>query len=137
MILFQNQLIVLDYDPSSDILSVVWPNVNPYDMLEIERSLQLLVEYIRDYDVKKLLIDSSKTEMHPEVDPEKYISMVTEFAKKLQKTRLQRSARIIHQDQVRETESNQVSEKVTQNVGLQIESRSFINREEAREWLCL
>ncbi|MBC3538363.1 hypothetical protein ACFSC6_08455 [Rufibacter sediminis] len=135
MILFQNHLIILDYNPSTDILSVDWPNVNSYDLLEIERSLSILVDYIRSYDVKRLLIDSSKTVIHPDIDRTTYLDIVTRFAKNLQNTRLQKSASILHTDTIRQQESEQISEEVTSKVELKIQSQTFATKKAALEWL--
>jgi uncharacterized protein YqgV (UPF0045/DUF77 family) len=135
MILFQNHLVVLDYDPKTDILFVEWPSLNAYDLLEIERTVNLLVDYIRNYDVKNLLIDSSHSQMHPDMDMEAYMRIVTEFALNLQKTRLERSASVVHIDKVRQEQSEKISEQVTKKVHLTIESRNFATREEGFRWL--
>ncbi|MGV3541205.1 MAG: hypothetical protein ACO1OQ_15420 [Rufibacter sp.] len=135
MILFQNRLIVLDYDPKTDILSVEWPSLSPYDLLEIEQALKKLVEYIRDYDVKNLLIDSTRAAIHPDMDMERYQAIVTEFALSLTQTRLQKSARIMHTDHVREATSQEISAKITKKAKLVIENRNFTGKEQALAWL--
>ncbi|GAA4310342.1 hypothetical protein [Nibribacter koreensis] len=135
MILFQNRLISLDYDPSTDVLSVDWPSVSAYDLLEVEQSLNTLVEYIRNYDVKRLLIDSTKAAISPELDMVKYQAIVTEFAYRLIKTRLRKSARIMHADLVRETISREIGEQVSKKANLTVENRNFANRAEALAWL--
>ncbi|AMM51269.1 hypothetical protein TH61_08925 [Rufibacter sp. DG15C] len=103
MILFQDHLIVLYYEPKTDILSVDWPSVEAYNLLEIERAVTLLVEYIRNYDVMRLLIDRSHSKMAPEVDMTAYMEIVTRFGASLQATRLKKSASIVivHKDKAR------------------------------------
>ncbi|AMM50751.1 hypothetical protein TH61_05555 [Rufibacter sp. DG15C] len=135
MILFQNRLIVLDYSPSTDVLSVEWPSVSAYDLPEVEQSLNTLVEYIRNYDVKRLLIDSTKAAISPELDMVEYQAIVTEFAHRLTKTRLQKSARIMHADLVREKISREIGDQVSKKANLKLENRNFYNRVEALAWL--
>jgi hypothetical protein len=135
MILYQNRLIVLDYEPSTDILSVDWPNVASFDLMEVEQALNTLVGYIRDYDVKRLLIDSTKAVISPDLDMVEYQAIVTQFAYKLMKTRLKKSARIMHSDQVRETTSQKISEEITRKAKLEIENQNFTSKEAATAWL--
>lgn len=135
MMLFQNRLIVLEYRPGTDVLSVDWPSVSAYDLLEVERSLNTLVEYITNYDVKRLLIDSTRTTISPDLDMAKYQAIVTEFAYKLQKTRLQKSARIMHADLAREANSQKISEDISRKARLTVENRNFTDKAEALAWL--
>ncbi|QHL87984.1 hypothetical protein GU926_11305 [Nibribacter ruber] len=135
MILFQNRLIVLEYRPGTDVLSVDWPSVSAYDLTEVERSLSTLVEYITNYDVKRLLIDSTKAVISPDLDMVEYQAIVTEFAYKLQKTRLQKSARIMHADLAREATSQQISEDISRKARLTVENRNFTDKAEALAWL--
>jgi archaellum biogenesis ATPase FlaH len=135
MKLYQDRLIILDYDPSTDVLSVDWPSVGAYDLSEVERSLNILVECIRSYDVKLLLIDSTRTTISPDLDMARYQTVVTEFAHKLQQTRLRKSARIMHADLVRESTSQKISEDITRKAGLVVENRNFAGRAEALAWL--
>jgi hypothetical protein len=135
MILFQNRLIVLEYRPGTDVLSVDWPSVSAYDLTEVERSLSTLVEYITNYDVKRLLIDSTKAVISPDLDMVEYQAIVTEFAYKLQKTRLQKSARIMHADLAREATSQHISEDISRKARLTVENRNFTDKAEALAWL--
>ena len=135
MILYQNALIVLDYNPSTDILSVEWPNVQPYNLPEIRHTLEMLVESIRNYDVKKLLIDGSKTTVSPELDESEYREIIFKFVSDIAKTRLQKSARIITPDKVREAKSKQLSAEATRNTNLTIQNQDFVTKSEALEWL--
>lgn len=100
MIIYQNSFIKLDYDPSTDILSVDMPTVNLLNYTEVQRNLETIVEHIINYNVKKLLIDARKTEV--EVDEESYLIMVSAFRQKLLETRVQKVARIVTSSTVRE-----------------------------------
>jgi len=135
MILYQNSLIILDYTPSSDILSVVWPNAEPYNLAEIRRTLDILVESIRNYDVKKLLIDASQTTVSSELNEAEYKSIVIQFAHDLTKTRLQKSARITTSDKIREIKSRELSATIITDTKLAVDSQIFSTKDEAITWL--
>ncbi|WP_026461477.1 hypothetical protein [Adhaeribacter aquaticus] len=136
MLLFQNSLIVLDYEPSTDILSVKWPNVERYLLPEVKMALKTVVEYITSYDVKKLLIDASTTQSSPGlIDSPEYKEIITNFVISLPKTRLQKSARIIALDAEREIKTQKLTSEIKSETKYQIESRDFRNKEDAITWL--
>jgi hypothetical protein len=131
MILYQSSLITLEYDPATDILSVNWPDVQEVYIPALEKEANVLVETIKHYDVKKLLIDSSKAAV--EVDEEAYQSFLVSFAHELMKTRLRKVARIGTTDQTREKLVNQTSEvtQISQAMAFQV----FDNKSKAQAWL--
>lgn len=61
MVLFDNSLIKLDYDPATDILAVEYPDLHDFLLSEIKRSIDTLVDTVKHYDVKRLLLDSTRT----------------------------------------------------------------------------
>lgn len=61
MILHQDLLLELVYDVRTDILSVKWPDIKDVSVSELEYSFQKLLDTISHYDIKRLLIDSSKS----------------------------------------------------------------------------
>lgn len=129
MILFQNGLIKLDYDPTTDILFVDMPTVNNLVMPEVRQALRIIVEHVRNYDVKRLLVDARKTEV--EVSEDIYASMLAEFSRELMATRLKKLARIVTSSSVREN----VVKKVYDDNKLTIELQSFTELAPALEWL--
>lgn len=129
MILYQNALMKLDYSPQTDILSVEWPSFDPYSLPEIKQTLHRLVEAIRTYDVKNLLLDSSKTKIG--VSETEYLAVVGQFQADLMKTRLQRIARIISGDSEREKKVEKMKEENQSAIQLE----SFSSKTEALEWL--
>ncbi len=135
MILYQNNLVTLNYEPTTDILSAVWPNVEPYNLMEVKDTLRILAESIRNYDVKKLFIDGSKTSISPDLDQEEYKRIVMEFAQALATTRLQKSARLVTSDEAREVRSQELSAEVKEKVQLNIQNQNFTTEEEAMSWL--
>ncbi|WP_026464023.1 hypothetical protein [Adhaeribacter aquaticus] len=136
MVLYQNNFIVLNYEPTTDILTVDWPQIESYLLHEVERSLQTLVDYVRNYDVKRLLIDAGKATSSPElVDSSEYKRIIMEFAINLNKTRLQKSARVVALDKNRETKTQKVAAEIVQQTGFAIQSKNFDTRAEAMAWL--
>lgn len=129
MIIFENGLIKLDYDPSTDILFVDMPTVNSIVMPEVRRALAIIVEHVRNYDVKRLLIDARKTEV--EVNEESYATMIGNFSGELLATRIQRVARIVTHSEVRENVVREVYKKKQ----LPIDFQSFTEIAPAVEWL--
>ena len=106
MILYQNALIKLDYNPATDILLVDMPSVTYGVVPEFRRALDIIVENVRSYDVKKLLVDARKSVI--EMDPEEYSEVVKKFASDLKATRLVKGARVISPNADREKLVKQV-----------------------------
>ena len=100
MIILQNSFIKLGYDPLTAILSVDMPTVDTVNMPEVKPTLESIVEHVRDYDVKRLLVDARKTKV--EVGEETYAFMVAEFSCELVATHLQKLARIVTSSPERE-----------------------------------
>lgn len=129
MILFQNSLICLYYNPATDILTVDMPSVS-YDLAsEFKRALDIIVENVRNYDVKKLMIDARKSVI--EMDPDEYAALVANFTAELKNTRLQKGARIVSENKARESLVQDTIEHV-QPLSLY---KTFTDRAVALEWL--
>ncbi|QHL88889.1 hypothetical protein GU926_16215 [Nibribacter ruber] len=129
MIIFQNGLLTLDYEPSTDILFVEWPDIQAFVMPEIKQALQILVDHIKNYDIKRLLIDASKTNL--EVQTEEYTVLLKEFGTNLMTTRLEKLARIQTGSGSRENSVQQARKETQFTVRLE----NFTNKEEALDWL--
>lgn len=129
MILFKNSYITLEYDPQTDILSVDMPTVDHLILPEVKLTLNILVEHVRNYNVKKLLVDARKTVV--EVDETTYTHLVEGFSRELMATNIEKVARIVTKSTIREG----VVKKVYGKEDLPIKFRSFEEREEALEWL--
>lgn len=133
MILFSNGLITLDYDPATDVLSVALPDIRHFGTTEVERSLELIVETITNYDIKKLFLDSSKAIV--EVDDEAYRNIIMKFSRDLMKTRLRFIARVGSTLEKQEKRAKQVADEVQQVTTMPVEFSNFTNPAEAMEWL--
>lgn len=129
MILFQNSLISLDYNPATDILAVDMPSINYNLATEFKRALDIIVENVRNYDVKKLLVDARKSVIEMEQDD--YAALVAGFTSDLKNTRLQKGARIISENRAREVIVQNMIEDV-QPVSLY---QTFTDKADALAWL--
>lgn len=129
MILYQNALIKLQYSPATDILLVDMPSVS-YDLVpEFGRALEIIVENVRAYDVKKLLVDARKSVI--EMDPENYAELVATFAGNLKASRLLKSARVISPDGNRE----KLVQTVVSTTEPGFQFKTFSDISEAETWL--
>ncbi|MEJ8804397.1 hypothetical protein [Pontibacter sp. H249] len=133
MILFSNGLILLDYNPADDILSVELPDMQEMTLPEVRRSFQIVIENIINYDIKNLLLDSSKAIV--EVEDEEYKAVILQFGTDLMRTRLQRLARVGSTRPVQEKRAANVSEEVKQELNLPIKFGNFTIRADAMNWL--
>ena len=128
-------IITLDYNPATDVLATSMPDVRQFGMAEVSFCLGLIVENIRNYDIKKLLLDASNSLV--EVEDEAYKAMATKFAMDLMKTRLKKIARVETADAKREEKSAKMSRELKQELNLPMEFRNFSSKEEAMGWLLL
>jgi hypothetical protein len=133
MILFTNGLIVLDYSPAGDVLCVELPDLQEITLPEVRRSFQIVVENIINYDIKNLLLDSSKAIV--EVEDEEYKAVILQFGTDLMRTRLQKLARVGSAKLVQEKRAVSVSEEVRQGLNLPVKFGNFSNRADAMNWL--
>jgi hypothetical protein len=129
MIIFQNSLITLDYLPDYDILSFDWPDIEPFEKEQFLYSMDKLIEMLKNYDVKNLLLDVSKSTV--KIPYGEYQELLRDLAVKTGSTRVQRVARVTTVDPERETNVNLVREE--SNVHYQYQD--FKTKEEALRWL--
>ena len=129
MILFRNGLITLEYDPAADILFVDWPDILPYNLTDVRETLLVLLDTIRVYDIKNILIDSRRSVV--ELNEEEHEALMLDFARDLKSTRLQRMARLRTNDPVRESRVTLARKKS----GTSIDYQEFKDEAAAMEWL--
>jgi hypothetical protein len=132
MLIYHNSIITLDYNPATDILSVALPDIQAHSISEVERCLDIIVEHVISYDVKKILIDSSKAVV--EVEDEAYRNLMLQFSQALMKTRLQMVARIGTPVAAQERRANLVAEEVHQSNPL-VAYQNFTGKAAALDWL--
>lgn len=133
MILHHNGLIKLEYSPATDILQVNYPDLYSYQLTEVRHSLSIMVETIRNYDVKRLLLDASVTSVH--ITDEENSELNLNLARELSKTRLQKVARIHPLSPLRESIAQKNIEKIFHSGMVPYELKTFSHRTEALSWL--
>lgn len=129
MVLYNNSLVRLNYNPATDILDVDCPDFNPLIMAEVKEAFNIIVDTVKHYDVKKLLIDSSKAQI--DVSDKSHREVLVKFARDLMATRLQKFARVGTDDTLREDSVNRAKEDAMFSIAFQ----SFPDKATALSWL--
>lgn len=129
MILFDSPIIRLDYTPATDIIVADLSNQHEFYSLEVREALHLIVEHVRHYDVRNLLMDSRKRVLV--IDELEYTSIISGFAQALQTTRLQKMARLHTGITARESLAKAINEQMVPTYTL----RTFTSQDQALEWL--
>ena len=124
--LIHRGIVVLDYDPATDILATSMPDVRQSELPQVSYCLRLIVETINSYYVKNLLMDCSKCAI--EVDEETYNAIARQFSTNLMKTRLRKLAWVV-------SAGAKIYTEIRQELNLEIELRGFNSKPEAMEWL--
>jgi hypothetical protein len=105
------------------------PDVDDVVMPEMKRSLAIIVEHVRSYDVKRVLLNARQTNIW--VNEEGYASTISEFYQNLMATRVQKIARLVTPDSKRE----KVILHLLNNMTLSVEVQRFTEVGAALEWL--
>lgn len=129
MIAYKNSLITISFEPETDILFLDWTNFDKYTILEVEHSIHKLVEIINNYDVKNVLVDASKANI--DITIEEYTGIINELVLELGQTRVEKLARIMTLDPIRE----EVYYKMRQAVNFPFEFEDFKTKDKALAWL--
>ena len=131
--LLYHGIIKLDYDPTTDVLVTSMPDIKQFALAEVSFCLELIVDSIRNYDIKNLLLDSSKSVI--EVEEAAYKTITKKFTLDLTSTRLKRIARVGTADTKREEKSAKLSTELKQELNLPMEFQNFTSQAEAMKWL--
>ncbi|PSR54001.1 hypothetical protein AHMF7605_10955 [Adhaeribacter arboris] len=134
MILHQDLLLELIYDVKTDILSVQWPDIKDVSVSELEFSFQKLLDTVSHYDIKRLLIDSSKSVVT--LDDKIYKPMLFRLVLAFNHTRLRKMARIISENELRENLLKSYAAEIKHKETLAFQTKEFNNQETALAWLC-
>ncbi|GAA4425466.1 hypothetical protein GCM10023188_06440 [Pontibacter saemangeumensis] len=129
MVLFDSPIIRLNYTPATDILVADLSNKHEFYALEVRETLKTIVEHVRHYDVRRLLMDSRKRVLV--IDPLEYVSLMSEFTRALQTTRLQKLARIYTGISSREDLVQAINLQMSPTYTL----RTFPSHDQALAWL--
>lgn len=126
-------IIDLEYNPTTDILETTMPSVSHFGLSEVKFCLDLIIGAVTNYDIKKLLLDSTNSDI--EMEDEAYQKIARNFGIALMKTRVQKVARIGTSDKVREEKSKQVTTQMKAEFNLPVQFKTFANRKQAHAWL--
>ena len=124
-----NQFIKLEYDPRYDILVIEWPDMFEHNTVEYHYVLESLVEVVRYYDIKKVLVSAQRQVV--DVTNEQYVRIVADFRDLLNTTRLEKLARVGTTDRELESQVREIGDILAQNYIVE----NFNNLTEAMNWL--
>ncbi|WP_377492229.1 hypothetical protein [Pontibacter toksunensis] len=133
MVLFDNSIIRLDYNPATDILEVEYPDLHDYLLSEIKRSIDTLLDTVRSYYVKRLLLDSTRTIIS--VGDEESREIATYLAAGLARTRVQKVARVQSPSTTVETTAQHSIRHIQEAQALPFQLQNFSSKTLAMEWL--
>lgn len=133
MILEEDALLNFRYDPKTDILSVRFPSLVGTPKMQIENSMQKLGRNIINFDVKKLLLDLRSGVIG--IEEEDYRHLVREFLQTLENSRLEKVARVLPENPVREYLIDHFAAEMRGKLGLPFQAQSFTSKTEALKWL--
>jgi len=133
MILFESSIIKLDYNPATDILDVSYPDLHAYFLSEIKNTIDIMIEMIKNYDVKKLILDSSKTVIS--VSEEESREMAAFLASGLMKTRIQKVARVQSTNVGVETTAQRNIRHIKESGALPFQVQNFNSKADAINWM--
>ena len=119
----------LDFDPANSLMLVNWPNFEPYTLADTQVALSRLVNTIKNYDVKKLLVDATTAKLG--VGIETYEDIVRDFTKALLETKIEKIARVTTMDLERENTAKKLSKELPSS----IQNQHFSTIAEAKAWL--
>lgn len=123
-------IITLDYTPATDVLVANMPDVRQSGLSETNYCLKLIVDTLRNYDIKHLVLDCSKTVV--DTGSETYKSTIGNLCKSLMGTRLKKIAQVGTAEALRQGKSFL---ELRQEFSLPIEFSSFSSQAEAVDWL--
>ncbi|MCC9138414.1 hypothetical protein ACFSKU_02840 [Pontibacter silvestris] len=133
MILFENSILTLDYDPASDILDVAYPDLHDFMLSEIKHNIDILVDNVKHYDVKRLLLDSSRTVISVREEEGREISIY--LATGLQTSRVEKVARLHSLNFTVETRAQGNIQHIQTTLSLPFQLQNFTSKPKAVEWL--
>jgi hypothetical protein len=135
MILYPDNLLALDYNIGTDTLTVKWPSLTTASVPELKVAIHKLIDAVNHYDVKRLLIDSSKSKV--DIPEAVYKPIVFGLIQALAQTRLEKMARVLPEDEVREIRLRTYHEEMTSQKMYTFQTSEFISQKVAQQWLSL
>ncbi|MBF9255044.1 hypothetical protein I2I11_17230 [Pontibacter sp. 172403-2] len=133
MVLFQNSIVKLDYNPATDILEIEYPDLHGYLLLEIKHNIDIIVDIIKSYDVKRLILDSTRTVISVSEEESREIAMY--LAMGVMKTRVQKVARLESYNSTLEEAAQNNVRHIEESQLLPFLIKNFTCKADAVAWL--
>ena len=119
----------LNLEPANSLMEVNWPNFEAYSVDETKLALSRLVNTVKTYEVRKLLVDASNAKLNAET--EDYEEIIRHYTSLLQETNLEKIARLVTDVPERENRSRKLQKYIPASIQIQ----NFENSTDARAWL--
>ena len=133
MILYPDNLLALGYEIGTDILTVRWPNLTAASVQELQLAIEKLIAAVKHYDVKRLLIDSTKSKV--DIPDHIYKPIIFGLIQALTQTRLEKMARVLPEDALRETRLRSYNEEMNRQKMFTFQTGEFATLAAAQKWL--
>ncbi|MBC3538380.1 hypothetical protein ACFSC6_16660 [Rufibacter sediminis] len=134
MIIFENWLITISYEPAEDIMYAKLPSVEEYGAKELRRALDIVADQVSTHATKNLILDSSDVSV-VKMEDRVYRPTVQDFIIKLTSTQLLRFARVNNSIQNLQARAVSTVAEIFQGKESTIEFRAFNDKGDAFEWL--
>ncbi|HEY4650055.1 MAG TPA: hypothetical protein VIG72_01525, partial [Pontibacter sp.] len=134
MQLHKDGLIELNYNVASDILIMRWPDLTGFTMPEIDYAIRKIIDTLRHYDIKHLLVDSRFSTLS-DLTRDEYQQVLVNFVQHLKTTRLQKLARICTPDASRELVIDETADLAINQLAIKFHFRNFADEVAALMWL--
>ncbi len=131
MILHTDRYFEHIYEVKHDMVCIKWPTIETLYLPEILNSVNTLVQNIKHYNIRHLLVDGSETQPHS--SREDADKVVGTFISGLQNTRLEKLARVESAVQARESILKEMLPSISSVCPFEI--RFFQDRPAALKWL--
>lgn len=133
MILEQDSLLNFNYDTTTHILTVSYPNLTGIAIPQIENSLDKLCRNVVNYDIKKMVLDLRTGVLG--VNEAHYFEMLNKFLTDLSHSHLEKVARVIPENPAREYLVKHYLQVMRSDLNVNFEDRTFATIEDAEAWL--
>jgi hypothetical protein len=131
MILHRDRYFEHLYDVKLDLVTVTWPDIENIYLPEIFHSVNVLVENVKNYNIRNLLVDARETKLLASYEDADRV--VKAFTHGLAQSRLQKLARIESVNYQREISLKQLTTEM--NATFSYKTMFFKDTKSAMDWL--
>ncbi len=112
---------------------MAWPDLNGFALSEINHSLKKVIDTLKHYDIKKLLIDGRQNKV--EVTEKEQKQVAHQFSLDLRQTRVKKVARLASMDREKERRTHLLSEELIHELTYSVQYQEFTDERTAVAWL--